>query len=138
VASDSVDNVQDLAWSEDQGSSSGSTSGQDDAYYEKMRVGVREVRAWVRGRYAHVAPSSIDEVSSWSVSPIVFDELICCCRFYGCFRRVWPVGQLDTLSGGQFFAALRLVVHIESGMDLDRGLAFLQGTLHYLQYELYS
>ena len=35
--------------------------------------------------------------------------------------------QTDTISGGQFFAALRLVVHVESGMDLDRSLAFVQG-----------
>jgi len=38
------------------------------------------------------------------------------------------MGPMDTISGGQFFAALRLVVHVESGSDLDRGLAFIQGT----------
>lgn len=31
------------------------------------------------------------------------------------------------LSGGQFFAVLRLVVHVQSGKVLDRGLAFVQG-----------
>lgn len=31
------------------------------------------------------------------------------------------------LSGGQFFAALRLVVHAESGKQVDRSLAFVQG-----------
>jgi hypothetical protein len=39
------------------------------------------------------------------------------------------MGQFDTLSGGQFFAALRLVVHVDSGKDVDRGLAFVQGTI---------
>ena len=60
--------LQDLAWSEDRGSSSfGSTTpGNDDAYYENMRVGVREVRAWIRGRYVHVAPTSIDGVSDYT------------------------------------------------------------------------
>ena len=39
------------------------------------------------------------------------------------------LSQADTLSGGEFFAALRLVVHVENGKDVDRGLAFVQGTL---------
>lgn len=33
----------------------------------------------------------------------------------------------DTLSGGQFFAALRLALHVENGREVDRGLAFAQG-----------
>jgi hypothetical protein len=58
--------LQDLAWTEDQAESSNSVlaSGHDDAYYEQMRVSVREVRAWVRGRYAHVSIASIENVSS--------------------------------------------------------------------------
>ncbi|KAG6820395.1 hypothetical protein H0H93_001165 [Arthromyces matolae] len=32
----------------------------------------------------------------------------------------------DVLTGGQFFAALRLVVHAEQGKDLDRNLGFVQ------------
>jgi hypothetical protein len=34
----------------------------DDAYYERMKIGVREVRGWLRGRYSHVSPTSIDAV----------------------------------------------------------------------------
>jgi hypothetical protein len=34
----------------------------DDAYYERMMIGVREVRGWLRGRYSHVSPASIDAV----------------------------------------------------------------------------
>lgn len=34
----------------------------DDAYYEQLTVGVREVRAWLRGRYSHVSLASIDNV----------------------------------------------------------------------------
>ncbi|KXN87266.1 hypothetical protein AN958_08998 [Leucoagaricus sp. SymC.cos] len=36
------------------------------------------------------------------------------------------LAQGDTLSGGQFFAALRLVLHASNGRDVDRSLAFVQ------------
>jgi hypothetical protein len=122
--------LQDLAWAGDQDSSFASTSGQNDAYYEQMRVGVREVRAWFRGRYGHVAPASIDGVSSQYLvhltdhvqsSNLLFQIL----RYFS-----QGMGQFETISGGQFFAALRLVVHVESGRDVDRGLAFVQGMNH--------
>jgi len=35
----------------------------------------------------------------------------------------------DYLTGGQFFAALRLVLHAVSGKGVDRTLAFVQGML---------
>jgi hypothetical protein len=35
----------------------------DDAYYDRLAVGVREARAWLRGRYSHVSVSDIDSVS---------------------------------------------------------------------------
>jgi hypothetical protein len=35
------------------------------------------------------------------------------------------------LTGGQFFAALRLVIHAELGDGVDRGLAFVQGALSF-------
>jgi hypothetical protein len=36
---------------------------QDDAHFEAMSVGVREVRAWLRGRYPHDLPTTdIDKV----------------------------------------------------------------------------
>ena len=34
----------------------------DDAYYEGMKIGVREVRGWMRGRYSSVSPANIDAV----------------------------------------------------------------------------
>lgn len=40
------------------------THGRDDAYYERMSVGVREARAWLRGRYPDLPASDIDAVSS--------------------------------------------------------------------------
>ena len=39
----------------------------------------------------------------------------------------------DVLSGGQFFAVLRLVSHVLSGRDLDPGLVLVLGALSFLQ-----
>ena len=36
----------------------------NDAYYERASVNVREVRAWLRGRYSNLRASDIDAVSS--------------------------------------------------------------------------
>ncbi|KAK7062788.1 hypothetical protein VNI00_000278 [Paramarasmius palmivorus] len=79
--------------------------GQDDAFYEEMTLSLREARAWLKGRYSHVPAAVIDNIL----------------RFFS------PnLSQTDILSGGQFFAALRLIVHAESGKEVDRGLAFVQ------------
>ncbi|KAG6845160.1 hypothetical protein H0H87_012956 [Tephrocybe sp. NHM501043] len=80
-------------------------SSDDDAYYEAMQIGVREARAWMRGRYAHLQPSTIDSIL----------------RFF-----TPGLAATDVLSGGQFFAALRLVVHADQGKDIDRSLGFVQ------------
>ncbi|KAF8629480.1 hypothetical protein AX15_003427 [Amanita polypyramis BW_CC] len=77
----------------------------DDAHYERMSVGVREARAWLRGRYSHIPASTIDVILKF-FSP--------------------SLGQNDTVSGGQFFAALRLVIHADNGKQPDRSLAFVQ------------
>ncbi|KAJ3750982.1 hypothetical protein DFH05DRAFT_1519142 [Lentinula detonsa] len=77
----------------------------DDTYFENIHVSVREARAWLRGRYSHISAATLDNIL----------------RFFS------PnLSQTDMLSGGQFFAALRLVVHVESGKDVDRALAFVQ------------
>ena len=34
----------------------------DDAYYDRLTVGLREARAWFRGRYSHVPVSDIVSV----------------------------------------------------------------------------
>lgn len=36
----------------------------DDAYYDRLTVGVREARAWLRGRYSHISVSDIDSVNN--------------------------------------------------------------------------
>ncbi|KAG6868083.1 hypothetical protein C0993_007760 [Termitomyces sp. T159_Od127] len=77
------------------------TATHDDTYYEGMQIGVREVRGWMRGKYAHLQPGIL--------------------RFFA------PgLANTDVLTGGQFFAALRLVVHAEQGKDVDRSLGFVQ------------
>ncbi|KAL0959071.1 hypothetical protein HGRIS_014371 [Hohenbuehelia grisea] len=74
-------------------------------FYEKSTVGVREIRAWMRGRFSTVQVAKIDEIL----------KLFC------------PnMGLTDTVSGEQFFAALRLMYHVSTGKDVDRTFAFVQ------------
>ncbi|KAI5987936.1 hypothetical protein EDC04DRAFT_2820473 [Pisolithus marmoratus] len=77
----------------------------DDPHFETTTVGVREARAWIRGRYHGLPASDIDDILRL-FSPSLMPS--------------------DTLTGGQFFAALRLVVHAQSGKGVDRSLAFVQ------------
>ncbi|KAF8646085.1 hypothetical protein AX16_007398 [Volvariella volvacea WC 439] len=74
--------------------------------YGGLRISVREVRAWLRGRYSHVPSATIDTILRYFSSDFAPD---------------------DALSAGEFFAALRLVVHAQSGREIDRALAFVQG-----------
>ncbi|KAI6021708.1 hypothetical protein BKA83DRAFT_4286134 [Pisolithus microcarpus] len=77
----------------------------NDAHFETTTVGVREARAWLRGRYHDLPASDIDDILRL-FSPSLMPS--------------------DTLTGGQFFAALRLVIHTQSGKGVDRSLAFVQ------------
>ncbi|KAG2152529.1 uncharacterized protein EDB93DRAFT_1249049 [Suillus bovinus] len=77
----------------------------DDAHFEAMSVGVREVRAWLRGRYPNLPTADIDKILK-----LFYPNLL----------------HTDCLTGGQFFAALRLVLHVVSGKRVDRTLAFVQ------------
>ncbi|RDX39448.1 hypothetical protein OH76DRAFT_1424321, partial [Lentinus brumalis] len=73
--------------------------------YDKLAVGVREARAWLRGRYPALAPSTLDSI----------------------LRLFSPdLGPTDVLTGGQFFAALRLVSHVLGGKEMDPSLVFIQ------------
>ncbi|KAG1806980.1 uncharacterized protein BJ212DRAFT_1580489 [Suillus subaureus] len=77
----------------------------NDAHFEAMSVGVREVRAWLRGRYPNLPTADIDKILK-----LFYPNLL----------------HTDCLTGGQFFAALRLVLHAVSGKCVDRTLAFVQ------------
>lgn len=48
--------LRDIALTDDDGN-------KEDAYFEKISVGVREARAWLRGRYSHIPAQVIDGVS---------------------------------------------------------------------------
>ncbi|KAF8870434.1 hypothetical protein CPB84DRAFT_1855571 [Gymnopilus junonius] len=94
--------LKDLALSDDDRSSDA-----DDEYLEQLTVSVREARAWLRGRYSHIPAPIMD----------------------GILKLFSPaLAHGDTISGAEFFAALRLVVHAESGKEVDRSLAFVQAT----------
>ncbi|KIY46104.1 hypothetical protein FISHEDRAFT_75949 [Fistulina hepatica ATCC 64428] len=72
------------------------------SYDETQVLSVREVRAWMRGRYTGMG-SQIDEILKF-FSP--------------------DLGPAATMSAGEFFAALRLVRHCECGKGPDRNLVF--------------
>ncbi|EIN08752.1 hypothetical protein PUNSTDRAFT_120343 [Punctularia strigosozonata HHB-11173 SS5] len=77
----------------------------DDQHLDRTTVGVREVRAWLRGRYPDVATQDVDSI----------------------LRLFCPnLGPTDILNGGQFFAVLRLLTHVRHGEALDRSLVFRQ------------
>ncbi|TRM62284.1 hypothetical protein BD626DRAFT_59318 [Schizophyllum amplum] len=83
----------------------------DELDYATIRVSTREVRAWLRGRYTPPVPGqTIDDILALVSNGAPLD------------------GQL---SGGEFFAAVRLVVHITNGKSPGgemewRALAFTQ------------
>ncbi|PPQ97304.1 hypothetical protein CVT26_006702, partial [Gymnopilus dilepis] len=119
-----------LSESEEDGESASKRREDDkpDEELEQLRMGVREARAWLRGRYDSVAAGVIDSVSvmfwdglGWIVSlPLHFISIL---------RLFSPsLAQGDTITGAEFFAALRLVVHAENGREVDRALAFVQAT----------
>ncbi|KAJ7877346.1 hypothetical protein B0H13DRAFT_2054128 [Mycena leptocephala] len=68
---------------------------------EAQTLSIREVRAWMRGRYPGIPATTIDRILA-----------------------LFP--SKDAIHGGEFFAALRLVLHVEAGKDVDRALAFVQ------------
>ena len=81
----------------------------DDSYYAALSVSAREVRAWIRGRYTTLPPTQVDTVL----------RLFCPNLAAG-----------DTMNGGQFFAALRLITHLRHGKPVDSSLVFVQGESH--------
>ena len=97
----------DLAGEDDQARS----HSHDDSYYAALKISVREARAWIRGRYTDLPPADVDAVL----------KLFCP-----------SLGVTDVLSGGQFFAALRLITHLRHGQPLDGSLVFVQGMLEVL------
>ncbi|KAF8991016.1 hypothetical protein BDQ17DRAFT_1371238 [Cyathus striatus] len=77
----------------------------DAGRYDRVRVSAREARAWIRGRYARIGAESTNTI----------------------FKYFAPnMKTSDTLTSGQLFAALRMVMHVNTGKRVHRGLAFIQ------------
>jgi len=53
--------LRDIALADDD-TQTGSGGATDDAYFENLNIGVREARAWLRGRYSHLSAFTIDQV----------------------------------------------------------------------------
>ncbi|CAK5266959.1 unnamed protein product [Mycena citricolor] len=69
--------------------------------WDSVEVSLREVRAWIRGRYPDLGTGLVDEI-----------------------LRFFPSGPMVT--GCEFFAVLRLVLHAQTGRGVSRALAFVQ------------
>jgi len=61
-------------------------SPKDDTYFEQMSIGVREARAWFRGRYPRVSASVIDGVCVALMEP--YNALNWLTRFSGFSLRI--------------------------------------------------
>ena len=58
--------LRDIALADDD-NQTGSRGAPDDTHFENMNIGVREARAWLRGRYSHLQASTIDKVHLFGV-----------------------------------------------------------------------
>ncbi|KAI0309851.1 hypothetical protein OF83DRAFT_1157242 [Amylostereum chailletii] len=76
----------------------------EDVHYEKLSVSIREARAWLRGRYQDLSVSDLDQI----------------------LRLFTPTASDNALTGNQFFALLRIVLHVRNGAEVDRNLVFSQ------------
>lgn len=75
----------------------------DQRFFEHATVGVREARAWIRGRYSTVSNEQVDGILAL-------------------------LGPKDGfMTAGQFFAALRLVHHVLNGEKVESKWVFIQG-----------
>ncbi|KAH9955826.1 hypothetical protein BC827DRAFT_1234953 [Russula dissimulans] len=85
-----------------------------DDDFEKHTVTIREARAWLRGRYSDLPVADLDQTL------LLFSP---------------SLGQDTTINRGQFFAILRLVLHVRNGAEFDRNLVFKQVYLNNLHNE---
>ncbi|TCD64223.1 hypothetical protein EIP91_004358 [Steccherinum ochraceum] len=75
----------------------------DDSRYDQATISTRETRAWLRGRYSSVSLPELDTI----------------------LRTITPNSN-DVLTGGQFFAVMRLITHVAAGKEIDGSLVFTQ------------
>ncbi|KAE9392328.1 hypothetical protein BT96DRAFT_1023651 [Gymnopus androsaceus JB14] len=77
----------------------------EDHELETLVIDTYKVKLWLRGRYADIPAETINEV----------------------FQLLDPaLNPTDTITGAQFFAVLRLVIHVENGSTVNSLLVFEQ------------
>jgi hypothetical protein len=99
-----------------EGGEGAATTFHDDSYYASLSVSAREARALIRGLYTTLPLAQVDMVL----------RLFCPSLAAG-----------DTLHGGQFFAALRLVTHLRHGKSVDSSLVFVPPSASGTPYSLH-
>lgn len=82
-----------------------------DEDYERVIIDVREVRAWFRGRHRSVTVADVDMVCNnerkWGYVFSLSHKYLSL-----------NIQKIDTLRGGAFFAAIRLVIHAFEGRHI--------------------
>ena len=81
---------------------------QDEEWYERVELGIREVRAWLRGRYSSLSVGGLDQIL----------------RFFSP-----TLGAGDVINGSHFFVVLLLITHVTNGREPVRAPFFVQPTL---------
>ncbi|EIW83535.1 hypothetical protein CONPUDRAFT_164454 [Coniophora puteana RWD-64-598 SS2] len=73
--------------------------------FETVEVGVREARTWLRCKYPRLKTSDLDIILKFLCPRLL---------------------SSDSFTGGQFFAAIRLCIHLLEGKDIHPDLAYEQ------------
>ena len=89
----------------------------------------REVRAWFRGIHRSVTVADVDMVvcnneRKWGYVFSLSHKYLSL-----------NIQKTDTLRGGAFFAAIRLVIHAFEGRHINRDLVFVQGKFQSLSHQ---
>ena len=84
----------------------------DDIHYEQLVVGIREARAWLRGRYSHVPAANIDGVGIISRKPL---HAHCLCKSSLFKRIVDPQAFSSHLGPERYNHWCRILCCITSG-----------------------
>ncbi|KAL4252710.1 hypothetical protein ABKN59_004083 [Abortiporus biennis] len=89
----------------DDNNSNGGSRPSNENDFDKAAVSIREARAWLRGRYSQLPLADIDNI----------------------LKTILPNhSHSDVLTGGQFFAVMRLIMHVSDGKPVDSSLVFVQ------------
>lgn len=115
-----------------------------DEELERRTVGLREVRAWMKGRFRDIGTAEIDKVSFQSPAFWSRELQSRAAALLDCGIAARGLKFIDTdfpkilqlfapqlnqkdMSGGQLLAALRLLMHARHGGEIGEGNVFVQG-----------